>query len=672
MLSVAITKRLDGFTLDATWTGSERVVALLGPSGSGKTLTLACLAGIVTPDCGRIELAGAVLFDSEAGVNVSTRDRRLGYVPQGYALFPHLTVAQNVGYGLHRWPEARRIRRVAEVLDRLGLQGLAGRYPRELSGGQQQRVALGRALAPDPAILLLDEPLSALDAPLRQQLRAELVETLRDWGKTTVLVTHDLAEAYELADQIVVYDHGRVLQSAARRDAVRRPSSEAVARIMGMRNILQGTVVRATTERIWLRWRDHVLEAVNPPGSSHLPASGQAVYFLVRPELVRLIRKDRPGPDPGRHRNLLDAVIVEARDLGTARVLVARLEAAGEPAQGNADLQIEMSPLVYEMLEVDRHHRWQLSIQPAGIHVLLDRVAADGVPPGPGTAGIESRAVATASSRKETPRRALRAAALAGAGVGIVGGLLGLGGAEFRLPILVAYFRYRLLDAIALNLAVSLVTVVAAAVSRVVLAGEIPDASVLPVALAMMLGGMLGAAWGSHWLARMSGPGLQVAIRTLLIGVGLLLIVESAIAWESIGLPLGTATRAATAAMAGVLIGIVSTLLGVAGGELIIPTLLFVFGVSIKAAGTLSLLISIPTILVGLARHRARGAFEGVQDLCDLVAPMGAGTLVGGILGGAMVALVPPAAVKFLLGAALIGSAAKVFDASGRRTPDGR
>jgi molybdate transport system ATP-binding protein len=212
VLSVALTKRLEGFTLDIAWTGTERVVALLGPSGSGKTVTLHCLAGLLRPDQGRIELDGTVLFDAESGIDVPTRARRLGYVLQGYALFPHLTVEQNLAYGLHAWPRAKRAKRVAEVLERLGLSPLALRHPRELSGGQQQRVALGRALAPDPAILLLDEPLSALDAPLRRQLRAELVATLREWDTTTVLVTHDLSEAYELADQIVVYERGRVLQ----------------------------------------------------------------------------------------------------------------------------------------------------------------------------------------------------------------------------------------------------------------------------------------------------------------------------------------------------------------------------------------------------------------------------------------------------------------------------
>ena len=407
MLSVSIVKRLDGFTLDAAWTGTERVVALLGPSGSGKTLTLSCLAGIVSPDRGRIALDGAVLFDSEGGTDVPTRDRRLGYVLQGYALFPHLTVAQNIGYGLLGWPKARRADRVVEVLGRLGLADLAHRDPRGLSGGQQQRVALGRALAPDPAILLLDEPLSALDAPLRRQLRAELVATLQDWGKTTVLVTHDLAEAYELADQIIVYDRGRVLQSASRRDVVRRPSSEAVARIMGMRNILRGTVVRSTPERIWLQWRDHLLEAVNPPGSSFRPSAGRAVSFHVRPELVRLIRKDRPSSDPTRHRNLLEAVVVGGNDLGIARVLAVRIEQVGEPAQGDADLEIEMSPLVYEMLEVDHRRRWQLSIQPAGIHVWSDGATAIDASGQPSPAVVEPRQSIASSFSNPVERRAL-------------------------------------------------------------------------------------------------------------------------------------------------------------------------------------------------------------------------------------------------------------------------
>ena len=663
MLSVSLVKRLAGFTLDVAWTGSERVVALLGPSGSGKTLTLGCLAGIVTPDRGHIALDGAVLFDAASAIDVPTRARRLGFVPQGYALFPHLTVAQNLGYGLRGWPRAARAARVAEVLARLELTGLAPRRPHELSGGQQQRVALGRALAPDPAILLLDEPLSALDAPLRRQLRAELAGTLRDWGKTAVLVTHDLAEAYELADQIIVYEAGHVLQSASRRDAVRRPSSEAVARVMGMRNILHGTVARATRERIWLHWREHVLEAVNLPGG-FLPSPGQSVSFLVRPELVRLIRKDRPGLDPKRHRNLLEAAIVDDLDLGTTRVLTARLEQPGRPAQGDADLEIEISPLVHEMLEVDHHRHWQVSIQPAGIHVLTDGVPGPDGPPAAADGDVAPTGSPSWSGGVE--RRSPRAAALTGAAVGVAGGLLGLGGAEFRLPILVGYFRYGLRRAISLNLAVSLVTVLAAASSRIALARQVPEASVWPVGVAMMLGGMLGAAIASRWLARVSERRLHAAVRVLLMGIGALLIVESVTAWQSDGLPLDVLGRAVVAGAVGVGVGMVSTLLGVAGGELIIPALVLLFAVPIKAAGTLSLLISIPTILVGLARHRARGAFAGLADLRHLIVPMAIGTSLGGIAGGAMVVFVPAGAVKLLLGGVLIASAVKVFAVDSR------
>ena len=266
-------------------------------------------------------------------------------------------------------------------------------------------------------------------------------------------------------------------------------------------------------------------------------------------------------------------------------------------------------------------------------------------------------------------RRAPAAAAIAGAGVGVLGGLLGLGGAEFRLPVLVGYFRYELLRAISLNLAVSLVTVLVSAATRLLLVGQGPDLTIVPLAIAMMFGGMAGAVLAARWLTRISEHQLHRAVRTLLIGIGVLLIFESATGSTSPGLPLGMASKAPIAFGAGMLIGIVSTLLGVAGGELIIPTLVLGFGVPIKTAGTLSLLISIPTILVGLDRHRARGAFGGLGDFRKLIVPMGLGTILGSIAGGWLVAYVPAGAVKLLLGGVLIASALRVFAAetAGRR-----
>jgi molybdate transport system ATP-binding protein len=369
-LEVALSLHVPGFDLDVAWSAGGGVAVLFGPSGAGKTLTLQCLAGLMTPNAGRIVVDGRVLFDSASGVNVPAQARRVGYVFQGYALFPHLTVAQNVGFGLRDLPPARRAEKTARVLEQLGLGDLDQRYPRELSGGQRQRVALGRALAIDPAMLLLDEPLSALDAPLRRALRDELRALLRTVGTAAVVVTHDFTEAYRLGDRIVVYDAGRVVQSAARSELLWQPASESVARIMGIRNVLHGTVVKATPDRIQIRWRGQLLEAVNSPSRSYLPAAESPIAFFIRPEYVRLIRKDRGPADPSHHMNLMDGIVVGEEDFGTTWSLRVRLAAPGASAQGDHDLEVEVPHLVYEILEIDRDRRWQFSIHRGSIHVL--------------------------------------------------------------------------------------------------------------------------------------------------------------------------------------------------------------------------------------------------------------------------------------------------------------
>ncbi len=367
-LEVAIRKSLPGFTLDVEWSAGDGVAALFGPSGAGKTLTLQCLAGLVRPDAGRIVVDGQVLFDSVAGIDVRPQRRRVGYVFQGYALFPHLTVRGNVGFGLRDRVERRR--REDEVLARLGIEAFAERYPRELSGGQRQRVALGRALATDPALLLLDEPLSALDLPLRQALRDELRGVLTDWGIAAVLVTHDLTEAYRLGDRIVVYEEGRVIQAAPRAELLWQPSSRSVARIMGIRNLVQGVTLKATADRIQFRWRGQVLEAVNSPTRSYLPAPDSPLAFYIRPEYVRLIRKDRARVDGAHHMNLMSGTVVREVDLGTSWTLFLRLDEPGTPAQGDYDLELEVPRLVYEILEIERDRHWQFSLHRGAIHVL--------------------------------------------------------------------------------------------------------------------------------------------------------------------------------------------------------------------------------------------------------------------------------------------------------------
>jgi molybdate transport system ATP-binding protein len=369
-LDVALRKQLPGFALDVAWSAGDGVAVLFGPSGAGKSLTLACIAGLVRPDAGRVVVDGRVLFDSAAGVDVPPQRRRVGYVFQGYALFPHLSVAENIGFGLRDRPSAERAGRVADIVERLGLGGLEARRPRELSGGQRQRVALGRALAIDPALLLLDEPLSALDAPLRRALRDELRATLADLRTAAVVVTHDFGEAYRLGDRIVVYEGGRVVQAAPRSELLWQPASEAVARIMAIPNILRGTVVKATPDRIQLRWRGQLLEAVNSPGRAYLPPPEAPLAFFIRPEYVRLIRKDRGPADPAHHMNVMHGTVVEEMDFGTTWTLRIRLDEPGAPAQGAFDLEVEVPHLVYEILEIDRDRRWDFSIHRGSIHVL--------------------------------------------------------------------------------------------------------------------------------------------------------------------------------------------------------------------------------------------------------------------------------------------------------------
>jgi molybdate transport system ATP-binding protein len=370
-LEVRLRKALPGgFTLDVEWSAGDGVAVLFGPSGAGKTLTLQCLAGLVRPDAGRVVVNGQVLFDADAGIDRPPQRRRVGYVFQGYALFPHLTVRDNVGFGLRDRARAERERRVDEVMERLSIEAYAARYPGELSGGQRQRVALGRALAPDPALVLLDEPLSALDLPLRQALRDELRSVLAGWGTAAVLVTHDLTEAYRLGDRIVVYEDGRVIQAAPRAELLSQPSSRSVARIMGLRNLLEGVTLKATPDRIQFRWRGQTLEAVNSPTRSYLPAPDSPLAFFIRPEYVRLIRKDREGVDAAHHMNLMTGTIVREIDFGATWTLYFRLDEAGPPAQGDYDLEVEVPRLVYEILEIERDRHWRFSLHRGSIHVL--------------------------------------------------------------------------------------------------------------------------------------------------------------------------------------------------------------------------------------------------------------------------------------------------------------
>lgn len=214
-----------------------KMMALLGPSGCGKTTTLRLIAGFETVDDGAIQINGRLV--SGRGIHVPPEKRRVGMVFQEYALFPHLSVEQNVAFGLHAYP-GERSRRVAEVLDLVGLAGLRDRMPHELSGGQQQRVALARALAPEPALILLDEPFSNLDASLRVRVRAEVRAILKEATATAIFVTHDQEEALSLVDEVAVMLHGVVQQVGPPQQLYWRPVNREVAAFVGDANFLPG------------------------------------------------------------------------------------------------------------------------------------------------------------------------------------------------------------------------------------------------------------------------------------------------------------------------------------------------------------------------------------------------------------------------------------------------
>ncbi|HMO05716.1 MAG TPA: ABC transporter ATP-binding protein [Kiritimatiellia bacterium] len=212
-------------------------LALLGASGCGKTTVLRMLAGFVRPDGGSISIGGQTVVDDTTWT--PPEKRRIGMVFQEYALFPHMSVADNIGYGIR--PDQDRARRVAEMLDLVGLQTQRDRHPHELSGGQQQRVALARALAPEPAAILLDEPFSNLDAALRVRVRSDVRDILRHTGVTAIFVTHDQEEALSLADQVAVMMNGRIVQTGPPHEVYRAPADRAVAAFIGDANFLAGT-----------------------------------------------------------------------------------------------------------------------------------------------------------------------------------------------------------------------------------------------------------------------------------------------------------------------------------------------------------------------------------------------------------------------------------------------
>ncbi|MCF2143538.1 MAG: ABC transporter ATP-binding protein [Candidatus Heimdallarchaeota archaeon] len=224
---------IEGISFDVQ---EGELLTLLGPSGSGKTTVLRLIAGLIKPDTGQI------LFDEKDISGIPTEERNIGFVFQSYALFPHLTVAENIAFGLETrgWSRTEKEDRVRELLQLVGLEGKGKRYPRQLSGGEQSRVALARAIAPNPSLLLLDEPLSALDVSLRENLRKAIREIQQQVKISTVYVTHDQEEAMEISDRIIILNHGRIVEVGTPRELYLQPKKVFTAQFLGISNIFSG------------------------------------------------------------------------------------------------------------------------------------------------------------------------------------------------------------------------------------------------------------------------------------------------------------------------------------------------------------------------------------------------------------------------------------------------
>jgi iron(III) transport system ATP-binding protein len=313
MISVSkLVKRFEGkSTSKAAVTGIDfavpagKLFTLLGPSGCGKTTTLRMIAGLERPTAGTIEIDGQTVCDAGYGLFVPANKRPIGMVFQSYAIWPHMTVLENVAFpltiGAGRPPAARARERAMQMLDLVGLADVAGRSATALSGGQQQRVALARALVREPKVLLLDEPLSNLDAQLRERMRDEIRSVQQTLGITAIYVTHDQSEALAISDLIVLMDRGAIVETGLPQQIYSRPRAEFTATFIGVANAIDGTVRSADAAGVVVQAAHGILRGGAVPGLK----AGDAVRAFVRPENVDLSRTPRGGDDwPGvvRHR----------------------------------------------------------------------------------------------------------------------------------------------------------------------------------------------------------------------------------------------------------------------------------------------------------------------------------------------------------------------------------
>jgi ABC-type sulfate/molybdate transport systems ATPase subunit len=368
-LEVQIEMRLPDYTLSAAFRAGDAPLSILGPSAAGKTMTLRAIAGLERPSRGRVVLNGRILFDSEQRIDIPARHRRVAMLFQHYALFPHMTAAANIVFGLEDLPATERAARLERIVSQTHLDGLQNRYPRELSGGEQQRVALARALVTEPEALLLDEPLSALDTHLRAQIEYELLRTFQLYRGATLMVTHNVAEAYRLGTNLLVLSKGRIAAFGAKQEVFARPASLEVARLTGCKNFSRARAI-GPHEIEAIDWACRLQTAQEVPAvtvGGELRAGIRAHHVLfVEPEALSR-SAGAAAPE-----NTFPAWLVRTSETPFGVTIYLRLRAAGEaPAEtsGDYDLQVEVSQQDWRRIK-DRPQPWQVSLPADSVFVM--------------------------------------------------------------------------------------------------------------------------------------------------------------------------------------------------------------------------------------------------------------------------------------------------------------
>ncbi|MBE9059832.1 molybdate ABC transporter permease subunit [cf. Phormidesmis sp. LEGE 11477] len=361
-LEVNICKRLSNYELAVNFVADDqKPLGFLGASGAGKSLILRCIAGIETPDSGRIVLNGRVLFDSEKEINLPSCDRKVGILFQNYALFPHLTIAQNVAFGLPQQLSPAQVRAaVSQQLAAVQLEPLAQRYPYELSGGQQQRVALARALASEPEALLLDEPFSALDTHLRSQIEQQLSLRLQRYHGITLLVTHNLEEAYRICHQLLILNQGSIIAHNPKHDIFEQPRTVRVAQLTGCKNFSAAVAIDEKTIEAQ-RWQCR-LETVEP-------VAANLTQVGIRAHQITFLRPE-PASLPNALPNTFDCWLAATSETPHRMTLYLKLH---RPANGEQDyhLQAEVFKEKWRWLK-DQPLPWRVRLDPLRLLLLTD------------------------------------------------------------------------------------------------------------------------------------------------------------------------------------------------------------------------------------------------------------------------------------------------------------